>query len=443
MRSNKKRNIMPDAIGYIDDDIVSGVLSKIDKENTIVYRPRKRGVSSWAAVAAAIAACAALLILAIPTTTITSGVEIFSPVAAPDASVTVEKSPEHDGSKGLLYEINENGTSASFIGFGSCSDETVYIASTYEDLPVTVMYNKDDYTSFVPYNQSKVQNIKHLVISDTVKYVDSSFISQCPYIESVYIGASVENIKTIHFNPGYGVYFSKIEVSPDNPYYSGKGNCLVDLRSKVLVIGTHKTVIPDDGSVEIIGSNAFSPAKYWLGSIVIPEGVKIIDFDAFGDCDKLGSVILPDSLEVLDAEAFSSCKNLKKIELGTNLKAIDVTVFYAIHPPEVYYKGTVEQWKAVIKNDLVEHKVVTVVVNDDGVKTEVTTKSEYTPEVFTVICTDGVSDSIAGENGDYDWRLFPEYEEYEKRAAENSTRYIFNPDGTTTKVYPWEKYVKE
>ncbi len=437
MRSNKKRNIMPDAIGYIDDDIVSGVLSKIDKENKTVYRPRKRGVSSWAAVAVAIAACAVLLAFAIPTTTtIINDINLFSPVGAAGESEHIEKS-KFNGSPGLLYKINEDGKSAAFVGYGSCTDETVYIASTYEGLPVTVMYNKE-YESplFTPYNQSDAQNVKHLVIPDTVKYIHYNCISQCPYIESVYFGASVENIRGFNFHVGYGVNFSKVEVSPDNPYYSDKGNCIVDLRTKALVLATPWTVIPDDGSVEIIGMMAFAPARYWLDSIVIPEGVKIIDHFAFSGCEQLESVIFPDSLEVIEYDTFTSCKKLKNVELGTNLIAVDCGAFPYTH--KISYKGTVDQWKAVIKTNVFAARKAVVYEIVDGERIKLSDSEAAERLAFNVICTDGVSNSAEGKKGTYNWRFFPEYEEYYNRWKASNAYYVFGPDGTFTKIMPWE-----
>ena len=389
MSSDKKRNIMPDAIGYIDDDIVSGVLDKIDKKNNPSRRPRKRNALSLATAAFALAACAILIALAIPSvTTIITDADLFRPVGADDATGLVQQTP--DGSRGLLYEINEDGESASFIGYGSCTDETVYIASTYQGMPVTAMYNRAfEGVLSMPYYDNPLLNIKHLVISDTVKTVDVDCIRWCTNIKSVYYGASVENIRPFYFYSYYGWLFSKVEVSPDNPYYSDEGNCIVDLRTKALVLATPTTVIPDDGSVEIIAGFAFATARHRLSSIVIPEGVKVIDFDAFHGCEHLEEVVLPDSLEVIEGYAFASCFKLKKLELGTNLKVLRQDMFHDAYTPEVYYRGTVEQWEAVIKD-----------------------KSTFRSPAFTVNCTDGTSLSYAGERGYYEWRELPEYEAY-------------------------------
>lgn len=418
---NQKKQLL-ESLEYIDDAMLSDTLSRVKTDATPTKRSRKTVIRSVKLIIA-IAACAMILALAVPTTTtIIQNSDIFDPVGAnvPTGTIgesgQIKKPPEYDGSRGLLYEINEDGESASFVGYGSCTDGTVYIASTYDGLPVTVMYRG---------NKSNPGNVRHLVISDTVRYVDKNLISMCPNIESVYYGASVENIASFSFLAGYGLNFSKVEVSPDNPHYSDEGNCIVDLRTKALVLGTYNTVIPDDGSVEIIGMRAFSPAGNRLSSIKIPEGVKIIDRYAFTGCDKLESVILPDSLEVIEYHAFGNCKAIKKLELGGALKAIDPFIFIGEPATEVYYGGTVGQWEAIVKINLTDHKILSDIIGNGA-------QYSFTP--FTVYCTDGVSDSEAGKTGKYNWRDFPEYKKYDIGATAIFGSYFISPEGNVTRI---------
>ena len=394
MRTNDERKIF-EASGYLDDGVVSDVLKKFGEKSKITH-PKKS--NQWLKTAVALAACAALLALAIPMAIgligdgeITSTSVIEHTAAIPAADNTTEKvetAPVYDGSRGLLYEVNEDGVSAAFIGYGSCTDETVYIASSYNGLPVTEMRNKA-YSEATHIPAAPVfgsEYLKHLVISDTVKFVSIECIRRCPNIESIHYGASMDNIMYLPFNGMDGQNFSTVSVSPENPYYSDKGNCIVDLRTKTLVVGTPTTVIPDDGSVKIIGMKAFTSAKRNLTSLVIPEGVKVIEHGAFMVCDQLETLILPDSLEFIEMNAFDACTKLKKLEFGTNLKAVDQLLFHRKYVPEIHYKGTVEQWESVIK-----------------------TSSANVRNNFEVICTDGVSYSDAGLKGWYNWYQLPEY----------------------------------
>ena len=432
MKQKNSNKTLLTGLEYIDDDIVSDVFKKINSDQkTVAKRIARRRFSALAYVA--LIASLALILLTIPKTKtiiITSdGSIVFSPSDSGDITKL-----EKNGSDGLLYEINKDGKSASFIGFGTCNDETVYIAATYKGRPVTEMRN-DAYENVNPAleDQRELRFIKHIVIPDSVKTVDPDCIRWCLNIESVYFGASVENIQSFRFPTG-GLRFSKVEVSPDNPYYSDEGNCIVDLRTKALVLGNCRTVIPDNGQIEIIGMNAFLPAKR-LTSVTIPEGVRIIDAGAFEGCSNLESVSLPDSLEVIENSAFAGCGKLKKIELGSNLISIDKTTFSKDAIPEVSYKGTVAEWEAVIKVNTKKYRARITTKGDD-----VGTSYSYNPadtKVFAVNCTNGASDSNAGVSGNYDWRLLPEYKDYSGVGAKHGFIYcVVCPSGDVIVILP-------
>ena len=395
MSKNKNDKLIFEASGHLDDDLISEVLGKYEAKKSVTqnrFAKMNRGIK----IAVAIAACLVLLAVAVPTATIVIERGEYTPptVGAENSGVEVESSPEHDGSKGLIYEVNEDGKTVSFVSFGTCTDEVVYIASTYNGMPVTEMHNVAYWEAeYIPADHGfNSKYVKRLVISDTVQIVDFECIRQCPNIESVYYGASVARIRALPFNGGYGKNFAKVEVSPNNPNYSDKGNCIVDLRTKTLVLATPTTVIPDDGSVEIIGDSSFASARS-ITSIVIPEGVKVIDHAAFRSCMDLESVTLPDSLEVIESSAFDFCQSLKTLVLGTNLKAFSNKVFHKMYCPKLYYKGTVAEWEAVNK----------------------TPYGNGSHDIsIPVICTDGESLSNAGNQSDYVWQLLPEFEMYWK-----------------------------
>ena len=294
-----------------------------------------------------------------------------------------EAEPEYDGSRGLLYAVNEDGKTASMIGFGTCKDEVMYVASHYDGLPVTVMKNL---------SRGSNRYVKRIVVSDTVEAVWDGVISLCANIESVYLGANVDSFSIQVFNGANGKKLTSIEVSPENKNYSSKGNCLVDLRTKELVLGLLTTVIPDDGSVEIIGQFAFDAVQEELKSIVIPEGVKVLNVAAFLGCSKLESVILPESLEVIEISAFGSCMSLKTLHIGKNLKAFNQYAVDNSNHPEIYYDGTVAQWEAIAKPS--------------------------SGNIFAsapVHCTDGESLSNAGNRVQYAWQTLPEFSGYWER----------------------------
>ena len=208
--------------------------------------------------------------------------ETVAPTTEPEETEFV---PDEHGTPGLLYEINEDGKSASFIGWGDCTDEKVYVASVYEGLPVTQMvYVEREVANFNDQKSGEDNvSVKHIIISDTVEYVESEALNMCTNLESVHFGASVSEIKgSIYYNNDRGRNFNRITVSPENKFYTEKGNCLIRIKDKVLLCGFANSTIPDDGSVEIIGTVAFFN-KPGLTKVVVPEGVIRIMNTAFGE----------------------------------------------------------------------------------------------------------------------------------------------------------------
>ncbi len=349
MKLRKRR--MLESLDYIDDDLISGTLRKIKTDNLSTAEAVmtwKTPLKHWKRLAA-MAACALLLGAIIPVVSLVSrnmrpsdgigagdgvgeeqtepeveATEIIEETEAPDIG------PGEQGSEGLRYMINEDGVTASFIGWGECKDETAYVASVYEGLPVTKMIfieqiedQKKPYDgreSVVP-DHFSFPNIKHVVISDSIEYVNAGVINQCDYMESLHIGAGVTEIDgPIFFNGERGRNFSKITVDPENQYYTEKGNCLIRIADKFLMCAFADSVIPDDGSVVEIGSTAFFN-KPGLTSVVVPEGVIKIRSGAFKNNFELVSVSLPLSIKnISGAFGFDSLTELK-------------------------YAGTVEQWK--------------------------------------------------------------------------------------------------
>jgi len=61
---------------------------------------------------------------------------------------------------------------------------------------------------------------------------------------------------------------------------------------------------------------------------VIPDGIKIIESDAFWECDDLKDVVIPDSVEVIEPFAYFLCENVEKLKLGEGLKEIGDHAFY-------------------------------------------------------------------------------------------------------------------
>lgn len=325
MSSNNKNERLLESLDYINADMISGAVERVYEKKSLVGVAKRKRNYLWA-IAPAVAACFVLLCLAIPTTTtIVKNFDLFRPVGAASASGLVERAPEYDGSRGLLYEISEDGETVSFVGFGTCTDEDIVIASYYNGLPVVEMRNQPYYDEKNQYNDFAYGNeyAKSLTISDTVKTVLGAIIDECPNLERVYIGASVEGFQSPRMN--YPSKIVSIEVSPENKNYSSEGNCLVDLRSRRLVWGCNTTVIPDNGSVEIIGAGAFYNAMEF-STDYLPEGIRVIEPSAFSFCTGLVELRLPSTLEKIWGQTFTNCEKLEVVDLN-GYSVIEPTLF--------------------------------------------------------------------------------------------------------------------
>lgn len=78
--------------------------------------------------------------------------------------------------------------------------------------------------------------------------------------------------------------------------------------------------------VTAIGNMAFFTNGI-ITDLVIPEGVKSLDWYCFNTCLNLESVSLPDSLEFIDSWAFERCYNLKTINVPKNVRQINGGAF--------------------------------------------------------------------------------------------------------------------
>lgn len=116
----------------------------------------------------------------------------------------------------------------------------------------------------------------NVVIPDTVKVI--GYRSLGDRIEKLYIPKSVETIEKYPFLSS--LHLAEIEVAADNPYYYSRDNCLIERKTKKIIKGTYKSVIPLDGSVTAIGEGAFRDvdgARFYIGN-----RITAIESRAFG-----------------------------------------------------------------------------------------------------------------------------------------------------------------
>lgn len=145
----------------------------------------------------------------------------------------------------------------------------------------------------------------------------------CVSLKSITIPASVSKIETSAFQGCTSL--ESIVVEEGNSKYDSRDNCnaVIETATNTLKVGLSSTKIPN--TVTTIGGGAFEGTT--LKSIVIPEGVTLIDNSAFSDCKSLETVSLPNSLESIYPLAFQN-SNISSISIPAGVKGIGENAFY-------------------------------------------------------------------------------------------------------------------
>ena len=184
-------------------------------------------------------------------------------------------------------------------------------------------------------------------IPEGIGLVDKYAFGYCANLENLKIPASVRKIEEDVF------FFCKnlknIEISPENPYYHVKGNCLIDTTEKVLLKACLNSVIPTDIGIKEIGYGAFSGYQE-LRNIIIPDGVMKIGKYAFHYCEKLREMTLPDGVTEIDNSAFFCCENLQSITIPESVRTIGAEAFYGCNNLKIFgKKGSFAETYAIEK----------------------------------------------------------------------------------------------
>lgn len=221
-------------------------------------------------------------------------------------------------STGLEFEVVEykGKYRLAVVGMGVCKDSVVVIPEKVGDLSVT-MINRNAFFN--------CEEIRRIILPDTLEIIRDNAFAGCASLESLTVPASVTELGTIFFGaamPG----LARLEVEEGNAVYYDVGNSIVERATGRLVVGSYYSVIPDDGSVTTVASDAF--ASHYGETLVVPHGVTKIEDEAFGACLSMKYLVLTNTVTEIGSAAFGLCMNLET----------------------VYYEGTQAEWEALLKN---------------------------------------------------------------------------------------------
>ncbi len=251
------------------------------------------------------------------------------------------------GSAGLSYIINDDGTTCTITGIGTCEDEDIYIPAYIDGYKVTTIGEKVF---------ENLVHIKSIHISKTVTDIANKAFYKCISITEIRIPETVVRIGS-HIFLGCEALTT---VYYDSSYAPPEGGTFIKSESiKKIVFGEKLTTIPNyicyncDNLEEIIlspntkyiGNYAFYYCKS-VEKIELPNGLINTGWYAFYEMN-ITEIIIPDTVESI-YNSFRGCRMLEKIVLPVSVLSAPSQTFYLCYSiKEVYYTGDELEWSAV------------------------------------------------------------------------------------------------
>ena len=216
--------------------------------------------------------------------------------------------------RGAFYDCSQIATITLCEGVTGINDCAFYNCASLKGI------NFPSSVTYIGANSFYNCALTNINIGDTIKAIESGAFSMCHELVSVSIGSGVTNIAEGAFAKCSSL--ESIAVSSDNDNYYVESNCLIDGNTKTVVRGFKGDCrIPDDGSIQRIGDDAFSFC-IWMTEIELPEGIVSIGDRAFELCVYLKNVTLPNGLESIGNKAFSTCSAFTNVTIPDSVKTI-------------------------------------------------------------------------------------------------------------------------
>ena len=208
--------------------------------------------------------------------------------------------------------IGDNVTSLRHMVFFSCSAlESIHIGKG-----VSVI----EQSAF-----SGCESLKAIDIPDNVKSIGALTFMDCSNLASITIGSGVDNIGTSLFGKHHCL--KSIKVRKNNATYDSRQdcNCIIETSTGTLLYGCQTSFIPD--GVKHIGGDAFGNSR-GLTSIKMPASVLTIGNFAFGNCDNLRNLVIGPNVTRIGDSAFENCCSLVQVTIPASVSVIEDNAFY-------------------------------------------------------------------------------------------------------------------
>lgn len=231
---------------------------------------------------------------------------------------STEKEMPTQPSEGLEFRLNDDGTSYSAWGIGTCEDADVVIPDTYNGLPVT---------SVAHYAFKMCKSLERVKIPESVTSIERGAFDYCQSLTTIIIPKSVTTIVDSPFEACTALV--KIEVDKDNQHYKSIDGNLYSKDGKTLIryaIGKKDTEFTISDFVTKVENHAFAECKA-LKSINMPDSVTSVGVYVFYRCASLESIKLSNSIDEISWSMFKECTSLTDIVIPNSVKSIGASAF--------------------------------------------------------------------------------------------------------------------
>lgn len=164
------------------------------------------------------------------------------------------------------------------------------------------------------------ETLRHLVIPDSVEYVDEDEFTFMPRLRSIHIGKGVKHLTDWHFRLSKGAV--PLFIDKDNPHLKHHNNLLLTADGKT-VLRTMKRcrsyIVPE-------GVEKIHACAMWVNEILeevtLPSTLKVVGDNGLSINPRLKRLIFPEGFETFDVQGLMDNTGLEYLDLPSTLKKL-------------------------------------------------------------------------------------------------------------------------
>lgn len=186
-------------------------------------------------------------------------------------------------------------------------------------------FTKEDVMEFAKLGYSQIEN--GMLIKFDERDLDKNGNYTVPEGVNVIDGYAFSDVKANIINLGNVTHIRENAFWNNNIQHIVLPNTLKFVEKWAFHLSWEITSIKLPNSLEEIPANAFDNCLK-LKTVKLPKNLKVIGKCAFARCEELTNIVLPNSVEKIEDGAFSRCVSLKSLNRPKNLRWLGQKVFF-------------------------------------------------------------------------------------------------------------------